>query len=265
MPATVLGFDTSGSWCSVALVRGAECWARRARVGNAHSTHLLPMIESVLAEAGVALDRCDAIAFGAGPGSFTGLRIACAAAQGLAFGAGLPVVLIGTLDAIARSALPSAAPGTLLVAQDARIGEVYWALFEYDGVALRIVDGPSLGSPSALRSALESRPSSGRPLGVGNAWAAYGEAMEGLAVDIAARDAADAVDIAMLGVEAFDAGRTLAAEFAAPLYVRDEVARTTAQREADAHGRAASMRTVSTTDVATPPTTVSPAVAEAPR
>ena len=109
MPPVILGIDTSSSWCSAAVVRGDDVFARRAQVGSAHSDHLLAMIDAVLEEAGLALGHCDGMAFSAGPGSFTGLRVGCAVAQGLAFGASLAVTPIGSLEAIAHSLSPAEA------------------------------------------------------------------------------------------------------------------------------------------------------------
>ena len=234
MSPLVLGIDTSGSWCSVALTRGAAVHARRIEVGNGHSEVLLSMVEAVLAEAGVPLAACDALAFGAGPGSFTGLRITCAAAQGLAFGAGLRVAPIGTLDAIAHAAIVDA-PGSrsVLVAQDARMGEVYWRRFERAAGRLAAVSPPALATPMQLRDVLrDGGVALPLDLGCGNAWAVHREVLDGLVTRVVARDAAEAIDVAALGVEAFHAGRLVTADQAIPVYVRNDVARTTIEREA---------------------------------
>jgi len=237
MSPVVLGLDTSGPWCSAALLRGDALYARRAEVGNAHSEHLFAMIGAVLADARLALADCDVLAFGAGPGSFTGLRVACAAAQGLAFGAGLPVAPIGTLDAIAHAilAVEPMRPDALLVAQDARMGEVYWSLFEVDGeetgTATRSVSGPRLVAPNGLADAIAQL---GRSLplalGGGNAWSVHGTRMDGLVARVVARPAADAADIAALGLRAWRDGTLVAADQASPVYVRNEVALTTRER-----------------------------------
>lgn len=242
MPPVVLGIDTSSSWCSAALSRGSDVFVRRAEVGNAHSDHLLSMVDAVLADASIGLGDCDAIAFSAGPGSFTGLRVACAAAQGLAFGASLPVAAIGTLDAIGHSVLAvEASTRSVLVAQDARMGEVYWALIERVDGRIQAVCGPALADPASLRRTIAAR-RDGRPIeiGCGNAWAVYGDALTGLARRVVHRAAADAVDVAALGAVAWREGRLLDPGSASPLYVRDDVARTTAQREARTAALAAS-------------------------
>lgn len=241
MSPVVLGIDTSSSWCSAALVRGNEVFVRRAEVGSAHSDHLLTMVESVLTEAGTSLDQCDALAYSAGPGSFTGLRVGCAVVQGLAFGATLQVASIGSLDAIARSVVDDGDPqrGSVLVVQDARMGEVYWALFDRLGDTNVLVSGPALATPSGLRVALASVGPQPFAFGCGNAWSAHGAALDGLVERIVPRASADAVDVAALGVVACREGRLIAPEFASPLYVRNDVARTTAERRAAALAPAA--------------------------
>ncbi len=236
MSTAVLGIDTSGTSCSAALVRGDAVHARRAEVGNAHSTHLLAMIDAVLGEAGLALDDCAAVAFSAGPGAFTGLRVGCAVAQGLAFGADVPVAPVDTLEAILRAAVGDAPlPRDALVAHDARMGELYWSLFERSGDALVRVDGPALATPSRMAARLAAR-TAAEPiaLGAGNGWMVHGPDLDGLVARIVPVTSADAVDVAWLGRRAFVAGRAVAADRALPVYVRDDVASTTAERAAKA-------------------------------
>jgi tRNA threonylcarbamoyladenosine biosynthesis protein TsaB len=233
MSPAVLGLETSGTWCSVALTAHGRVHARRLAVGNAHSDHVLDMVAEVLAEAGMLLSDCDAVSFGAGPGSFTGLRIACSVAQGLAFGAGLPVVAIGTLDAIAFGAASESGTATLLVAQDARMGEVYWGVFDVLADVPRPLIAPSLSKAAdtghALADAGFTLPFA---VGAGNAWQAHPEALAGVAARIVLREAADAADVAVLGAREFAVGRAIDPADAVPLYVRDRVAETTAERAA---------------------------------
>jgi tRNA threonylcarbamoyladenosine biosynthesis protein TsaB len=237
MSIAILGIDTSSTWCSAALVRGPDVFARRAEVGNAHSDHLLTMVDAVLKEAALALPDCNAIAFAAGPGSFTGLRVACAAAQGLAFGASLRVASIGTLDAIAHSVASAEdlQSGSMLVAQDARMGEVYWSLLRMVDGRLRIVVEPSLASPASLRVVLHEEIDAGSiDIGCGNAWQVHGAAMNGLVDRVFHRETSDALDVARLGALALIEGRLIDADQASPIYVRNDVARTTLEREARA-------------------------------
>lgn len=234
MKPVVLGIDTSGASCSVALVDGPRVYARRAVVGNAHSKVVLGMTRDVLADASLSLERCDVIAYAAGPGSFTGLRVACAVTQGLAFGTGRPVVPVGTLDAVAHSVLSSLdeASGEILVAMDARMGEVYWTLLSWANGRLVITVPPALASPATLHRRIAGH--IGRPiaLGAGNAWSVHGDAMSDLVERVIDRDTADAIDVAHLGLIAYLDGKSIAPGHASPLYVRDDVALTTAEREA---------------------------------
>ncbi|WP_455778701.1 tRNA (adenosine(37)-N6)-threonylcarbamoyltransferase complex dimerization subunit type 1 TsaB, partial [Burkholderia stabilis] len=141
----LLAIDTSTEYCSVALLRSApaddavstpQTWVRHELTGAVSSTRVLPAIQALFAESGLTLADCDAIAFGAGPGSFTGLRTATGITQGLAFGLGLPVVPISTLLACAEHARLRT-PGTtrVLAALDARMDEAYWADFAWDDSA----------------------------------------------------------------------------------------------------------------------------------
>ena len=249
MRPVVLGIDTSGASCSVALVRGfahaLDVYARRAVVGNAHSLHVLAMVRDVLGDASVSLEECDAIAYAAGPGSFTGLRVACAVAQGIAFGADRPVVAVGTLDAIAHSAIASSSvpSGEVLVAMDARMGEVYWSLIEWNAARLTATTPPALAAPASLRQRIAERGDAGSGrvilLGCGNAWSVHADAMKGLVERVVHRDTADAVDVALIGRRMFEDGKAIAPEDAAPLYVRDDVALTTAQRDAKRQDKSA--------------------------
>ena len=233
MPA-ILAIETSGEYCSAALIDGRETVSRSARVGNAHSERVLDMVREVTAEAGVALAACDALAFGAGPGSFTGLRVACAVAQGLAFGADLPVVAVGTLLALAES-LPQATRKhglSVIVTQDARIGELYWSALRWHEGAWRIEVPASLSRAAAMRDELHLKGMPAFDLGCGNGWAAYGDALDGLAGCVVHRDAPAAVHVAHLGLLAWQSGEAVAPEQAHPHYVRDRIAQTSIERDA---------------------------------
>jgi len=244
----LLAIDTSTEFCSVALLSAESAdaaasasasasvseprvWSRHEATGAVSSTRLLPAIRELFNEAGFALTDCDAIAFGAGPGSFTGLRTATGVAQGLAFGVNCPVVPIGTLLACAESARrrdPSA--NRVLVALDARMDEVYWADFAWDEGAheWREAHAAALASPDAL-----DLPDEPFTL-AGNAAAAFGERLKAAAVARTVDHEAmpHAVPLAFAALRAFRAGRTLPADQAAPLYIRDKVAQTTEERMA---------------------------------
>lgn len=250
----ILAVETSTEWCSVALGRvgvdGAfECFSRHEHTGARSSSRVLPAAGEVLAEAGVRLADCAAIAFGAGPGSFTGLRTACGVAQGLAFGAELPVIPVNVLMACAESvrnvtrdgvALPA---GTaVLVAIDARMDEAYAATFRWDEAANEWkMDGAmQVGAPESIAA----------PAGAfwlaGNALTVFGDRLT--AAGQAARTVPDAMPDARAMVSiaqrALARGETIAAADAMPIYVRDKVAQTIVEREAVAAAKAAAAATV---------------------
>ena len=197
-----------------------------------HSQSVLPMVQELLIEAGVTLADCDAIAFGAGPGSFTGVRTACGVAQGLAFGAGKPVLPLVTLEAMAEACRARTGATEVLAVLDARMGEVYWAQYRWNG-AWQIVRAPALCAPGDVAP----EPVAGL-VACGNGLAAYPEAFA--AQDWAAgAHAAGLVDLlpharefAVLGVAALAAGRAVPADQAQPLYLRNKVAYTSAERQA---------------------------------
>jgi tRNA threonylcarbamoyladenosine biosynthesis protein TsaB len=252
----LLALDTSTEFCSVALLSapaapdagiGADVdttapaeprvWFRHEPTGAVSSTRLLPAIRELVAEAGLTLSDCAAIAFGAGPGSFTGLRTATGVAQGLAFGLNLPVVPVGTLLACAESARRRDASVTrVLAALDARMDEVYWADFAWDTEqqAWRTLRAAALDAPQDV--VLPDEPFTL----AGNAAAAFGERLPAVAaartVDYDALP--HAVPLAHAALRAFRAGRTVPADQAAPEYVRNKVAQTTAERMAEKAAKA---------------------------
>jgi tRNA threonylcarbamoyladenosine biosynthesis protein TsaB len=221
---SLLALDATGEWCSVAWTDGRRSVARAVHAGQRHSELLLAMVGEVLQEAGVALSGLEEIAFGAGPGSFTGLRIACGVAQGLALGAVLPLRPVSSLLALAQAQGAAA----VLAAIDARMGEVYWAAYRLGGNGMwQCVQAPRVGPPEAIEI-----PPGGGWSGVGSAFVAYpqlGPALRGLeAIDGTVQVSARAIaQLARAGHGTLDAP-----ERAAPVYIRDRVALTTAERVA---------------------------------
>ena len=226
----LLALDTSTEYCSAAVLHGGREFARSEHAGQSHSQRILPMIRDLLAEAGIGLSDCAALAFAAGPGSFTGLRIACSVAQGLAWGADLPVVPVGTLAALAEACRDSVtlAPGErVLAALDARMAEVYWGVWEWRGTDWVECQPPALARPADLALLLDGP----RPAwGCGNAFEVYGAELRGLVDGLAAPRLPDARHVARLAQRALAHGAGLPARLAAPLYVRDQVALTTEER-----------------------------------
>jgi tRNA threonylcarbamoyladenosine biosynthesis protein TsaB len=182
------------------------------------------MIDELLAEGSVKLEGLDAIAFGRGPGSFTGVRLAASVTQGLAFGAGLGVIPISDLNAVAQRVLePDPKVVRVLVCNDARMHEVYWACFERSPEGLAVAVGPeSVGKPETVIV-----PTSWSPpvTGAGRGFAAYPQ-LSGLLRDASIYDRLlpRAVEIVTLAVPELRAGRILGPEQALPVYLRDNVA-----------------------------------------
>ena len=187
------------------------------------------MIRAVLDEAGLRLADLDGIAFGAGPGSFTGLRIACGVAQGLAFGANLPLVGISTLEAIAETSRTAHRWTRVVTGLDARMQEVYFAAYEYAGDRWHAHIEPCVIKPDAA-PLLE-----GSWCGAGNGFAVYPLLRERMSNALLTCDALispTALAIGTLAQSRFAAGEGVAARDAAPLYVRQRVALTTVERDA---------------------------------
>jgi tRNA threonylcarbamoyladenosine biosynthesis protein TsaB len=221
----ILAIETSGEYGSAALLADDTLFEQVLEGHARHSEHILPTIGQLLADAGLSLQQLDALAFGAGPGAFTGLRLACGVVQGLALGAGLPVVAVGSLQALALEA-PA---GPVLVAADARMGEIYAAAYRNDGVEPAEILAPRCIPPEDLRL-----PGEGEWIGAGSGFAAYAERLpaalrQGLAA-IHAQAVPTARAVARLAARRAARGETIAATQAAPLYVRDKVALTTAER-----------------------------------
>jgi tRNA threonylcarbamoyladenosine biosynthesis protein TsaB len=224
----LLAIDTSTEACSAALLLGEESRLRFEMTERSHAELILPMIDALLAEAGLALGELDGLAFGRGPGAFTGLRIAAGVTQGLALGSGLPVVGISSLAAVAEQ-VPADAGEQILVCNDARMKEIYWGV--YRPAADRGID--CLGEERvSAPAALEFDPAKVRHV-AGNAIDRYDGLRRRLeAASLRIHDSfyprADAV--ARLARLEFRAGRGGGPADALPVYVRDSVARPPSSR-----------------------------------
>lgn len=230
----ILAIETSSELASVALLRGESVISRVSSGVRTHSQSVLPMIQELLAEAGIALKDCDAIAFGSGPGSFTGVRTACGIAQGLAFGGNLPVVPVVTLDAMALACHQRHSAAEVLAVLDARMGEVYWAQYRFeDGAAPVPVLPPALSAPEAVQP-------QGAPVACGNGLSAYAEAFAGGGLaGMMSEVMPHAEQVAQLAAIALAAGQTVTAAEAQPLYLRNKIAYTQAERRDMAAAKAA--------------------------
>lgn len=221
----ILAIETSCEHASVALLVGDQVLERPLEGHANHSEFLLPTLRALLEEARMPLTHLDVIAFGCGPGAFTGLRLACGVAQGLAMGAGLGVVPVSSLAALSLQGQSE----RVLVATDARMGEVYSA-------AYRVVDGlPRVERElSCDPPELVSFPERERWSVIGTALQSYGAVLRARWTDRVASWNGDAVpaagDVARLAAFEAGEGRVLAPEQASPVYVRDKVALTTRER-----------------------------------
>ncbi len=221
----ILALETATESCSAALFADGRLFHRALPAGSGHSERVLPLIRELLAESGLALTDLDAIAYGAGPGAFTGLRLACAVTQGLAFGAGLPVIGVGTLEALAWATGKS----RVYAALDARMNEVYFAAYEIEGLAVREVLAP--GVAAAEQAGL---PQGQGWFGCGSGFLSYREALvKRLGPTLADFDATlvpDAAAVARLAAARLASRPALDPFEAQPAYVRQKVALTTAER-----------------------------------
>ncbi len=222
----VLALETSTEYCSVALWLDGAVMERCELAGQKHSELLIAMLNGLLEDAGLGIRDMDGIAFGMGPGSFTGVRIACGATQGLALGANLPVVGVCTLQALAEA---SGRP-RVIAALDARMGEIYHAAYEKrDGIWVAVSE-PRLCKP-------EDAPvvSGNDWFGAGSGFAVHGEALgrryTGQLQSANGAAVPQAAAVAALGVAQFAQGCGMDAAEALPLYLRDKVALKTAERE----------------------------------
>jgi tRNA threonylcarbamoyladenosine biosynthesis protein TsaB len=250
----LLAFDTGTETMSIAVQRGnggsMEVWQHSSAGGAQASTHLIPTVLDLLAQAGLALNALDAICFGAGPGSFTGLRTACSVAQGLAFGAGVPVLPVDSLLAVAEEARHStlandphyvqhyATAATITALLDARMDELYAATYSFRNTAGTITWHTVQESHLVNPEALQALPNTPAPwLLAGNAFAVYGPrvAANSPLGEGATRIAASPTAMAMLRLapQMLAAGHAVDAAHALPSYIRDKVAKTTAERTAE--------------------------------
>jgi tRNA threonylcarbamoyladenosine biosynthesis protein TsaB len=227
---TLLALDASSSACSAALLRresgGEEAlYARFALTPREHTRRLLPMIDEVLAEAGIDAASLDAVAYGRGPGSFTGLRIAAGVAQGLAYGLDRPLLGISTLAALALGAHRRYHVRWILTALDARMGEVYAAAWQCQDGVPRSLGEEAVLVPERLRLPRDHEDQDW--VGVGSGWALWdaipAQVQAGIGQHLPELEV-EAADLARLAMPAFEAGEGRDAQDVQPVYLRDRVA-----------------------------------------
>ena len=221
----ILALETSTEYCSVALWQDGNSSSRCELVGQKHSEVLIEMLDGLLREAGIKLAQLDGIAFGAGPGSFTGVRIACGVAQGLALGADLPVVGVCTLQALAQAS----GHDKVIAALDARMGEIYHAVYQKRAGKWMTVCAPSFCLPQVAPGVAGTD-----WFGAGSGFNMYGavlsERYTGQLAGMDGQVVPQASAIAELAAMQFAAGHGVDAAQAAPVYLRDRVALKTSER-----------------------------------
>lgn len=221
----ILAIDTSTEACSAALFCEGGVIERYQLAPREHNRLILPMVEAVLAEGGIGVEQLDALAFGRGPGSFTGVRIAAGVVQGIAFGIGLPVVPVSTLAALAQEALDETGTPFAFPCIDARMSEVYVGVYRRGG------DGHAelVGEESVRPADTVEVPQTVCGTGVGSGWARYEAVLRDRlgerVVQVLGSRFPRAAVVARLGAVGFRLGLGVAAEQAQPVYLRDQVAR----------------------------------------
>ena len=223
--ARILSLDTSTEACSVALKLDDEVLENFQLQPRKHTQLLLPMVEEILAEAGIKLQQLDAIAFANGPGSFTGLRIATGVTQGLAFGADLPVIPVTTLETMAFTLFRERFAHYIISSLDARMSEVYWAAYHWNGNGFDCVAQPEVIAPDQV--SLINPIEDADWVGAGNGWQLldqFSPVMQSLVQQTYPDLLPQAGDIARLAELYWQQGKTVSAEEAIPVYLRDNVA-----------------------------------------
>ena len=225
----LLAFDTATEQMSIALAVGGTVFTHEAAGGALASATLIPAIMALMAQADVRLNDLDAIAFGRGPGAFTGLRTACSVAQGLAYGAGKPVLPIDTLLILAEVARAGSEEFRVWVTLDARMNEIYAAQYQFTAHAWQVLDAPMLTRVDALNQRWQTKPPS---VIAGNALIVFGAHLHPHGATLLPLAVPRAVAMLPLAESLWARGERLDAALALPLYLRDKVAQTTVERDA---------------------------------
>jgi len=225
----LLAIDTSADLCSAALHVGGETTRREESVPQQHASRLLPMIDELLGDSELSVTQLDGLVFGQGPGSFTGVRIAAAAAQGIALACDIGVVGVSTLQALALRALREQSVGEAVALIDARMNQVYWACYLSESEhQIQLIGEERVNDPVDVMP-----PASRKWTGVGSGAVAYPHELvaDNLIIDLPNAEISPlAADMLTLAMHRFKAGEAVSAEFAVPVYIRDKVALTEKER-----------------------------------
>ena len=225
----LLAVETATEACSAALYIDGEVAERFQLAPREHTRLILPMLDSLMAEAAITLQDLDALAFSRGPGSFTGVRIATGVIQGIALGAELPVVPVSTLAALAQDGFARGNAKFAFVAMDARMHEIYWGVYQRDEQNFaRLIGVETVGSAAQVKFPEVTG------IGIGSGWKEYREVLQlrldGRIESIEADYLPTASAIARLGVQGFKNGQAVPVEQARPIYLRDNVAKKVSER-----------------------------------
>ena len=220
----ILAIETATEACSAALLVDNVVISRFQVAPREHGNLILPMVDELLTEAGLALTELDALAFGRGPGSFTGVRMATGVIQGLAYAAQLPVAAVSTLHALASQADFTDEIKTVFVALDARMGEVYWAEYAVVDNKLLLIGNEQVIAPDKITSKSDNK-----ALAIGHGWSAYKDILlqqvNGCVEVVCADKLPNAKEVAYLAKRMVEKGQLVTAENALPVYLRDNVAK----------------------------------------
>lgn len=216
----ILAIDTATEACSVALTIDGQCQEIFEIIPRQHTERVLPMVDEILKHAGISLSQLDAIAFDCGPGSFTGVRVGTSVTQGLAFSAGLPVIPVSSLAALAQLALRTDNQQQVLSTIDARMNEMYWGCYQSENGLMKLINEEKVSPVSdiVLRGDWHC---------IGSGWDTYhAELNQSGQVNIHSFTAEcfpHAQDVALLAENLYKQGKMVSAENAIPSYIRDEV------------------------------------------
>lgn len=221
----LLALDTATEACSAALSIDGEIISRFVLAPREHAHTIIPMMDELMAEAGLSLSRLDAIAFGRGPGSFTGVRVAASLTQGVAYGSGLPVVPVSTLATLAQAAIEEEGSSHVLSAIDARMQEVYWGEYRKDEQGYATLTGNEQVIPPDQVPMSEGNGF----VGIGSGWQSYADELNNRLGSLVSKTMPEALPqaryVAKLATLYFKQGLTVKASEALPVYLRDNVAK----------------------------------------
>lgn len=231
----ILSIDTSSEACSASLNIDGNIITQFELAPQKHSSLILPMCDELLSSNEIKLTQLDAIAFGQGPGSFTGLRIAAGVVQGMAFGADLPVIKVSTLAALAQQLAGKTSGADILATIDARMQEVYWCLYHVgdNGLVTPLMD-EAITPPDKI-SLADNRKSNDPVYAIGSGWKEYKQMLSDNpnlpeTVKIYDNQLTSAEEIALLAANMLDRGEVVSADQAIPVYLRNNVAKKSAKK-----------------------------------